>query len=451
MFGNNQPPRHRACLFPGGRHQYYPRARKSAFFLLCPLFFFLTLGAVFFPEASSYGLTAGQIAVIANKQQAESITLARFYMDRRHIPAENLVTIDIDPTEECRRSDYDSRIAAPVRSFLNKNSRKDTIRCLVTMYGVPLKITSPSLSEQGNATVATLTEKIEKTKLLQAHGKEKSMLESVRASLAEIKNQIAYQTKIHDMRAAVDSELSLVLQPHPLAHWLPNPYFRDLSADFVPFNKEDVVMVSRLDGPSPALVERIITDSLAAERGGLHGSAFFDARWPDPGLKKVNSYGWYDRAIHRAATVVRQSGRTEQVVVDEDEALFQPGVGRHAALYCGWYSLAAYVDAFAWQQGAIGYHIASSECSTLKKEGSRVWCKKMIEKGIAATIGPVGEPYVNAFPPPDLFFAFLTGGKNLVESYYYSLPHLSWKMVLIGDPLYTPFAAAPEDLVQRKR
>ena len=419
--------------------------------MLSLLFFFLTLGTGLFPAAPGYGLTADQIVVIANKQQADSITLARFYMDKRRIPAENLVTIDMDPAEGCRRSDYDSRIAAPVRSFLREHSRPDTIRCLVTMYGVPLKITSPALSEQGGAAVATLTEKIEAAKLSQEDGKEESMLESLRGSLAEIKNQIAYQTKIHDMRAAVDSELSLVLQAHPLAHWLPNPYYRDSPADFVPFTKEDVLMVSRLDGPSPDLVKRIITDSLAAERDGLRGSAFFDARWPDPGLKKVNSYGWYDRAIHRAAALVRQSGRLEQVVVDEEEALFQPGVRRHAALYCGWYSLAAYVDAFAWQQGAVGYHIASSECSTLKKEGSQVWCKKMIEKGVAATIGPVGEPYVNAFPPPDLFFAFLTGGKNLVESYYFSLPHLSWKMVLIGDPLYTPFAAAPEGLVQRKR
>ena len=415
------------------------------------LFFFLTLGAVLFPAAPACCLTADQIAVIANKQQADSIALARFYMDRRRIPADNLITIDIDPAEECRRSDYDDRIAAPVRSFLSKHSRQDTIRCLVTMYGVPLKITSPALSEQGSAAVATLTEKIEESKLAQEHGKEESMLDGLRGSLADIKNQIAYQTKIHDMRAAVDSELSLVLQAHPLAHWLPNPYFRDLSADFLPFSKEDVLMVSRLDGPSPNLVKRIITDSLAAERDGLHGSAFFDARWPDPGLKKVSSYGWYDRAIHRAAAVVRQSGSMEQVVVDAEEALFQPGVRRNAALYCGWYSLAAYLDAFTWQRGAVGYHIASSECSTLKKEGSRVWCKKMIENGVAATIGPVGEPYVNAFPPPDLFFAFLTGGKNLVESYYFSLPHLSWKMVLIGDPLYTPFAAAPEGLVQRKR
>jgi uncharacterized protein (TIGR03790 family) len=66
----------------------------------------------------------------------------------------------------------------------------------------------------------------------------------------------------------------------------------------------------------------------------------------------------------------------------------------------------------------------------------------MIEEGVAATIGPVEEPYVQAFPLPTLFFPYLVEGKlTLAECYLLSLPHLSWKMVLIGDPLYRPFAA----------
>ena len=64
----------------------------------------------------------------------------------------------------------------------------------------------------------------------------------------------------------------------------------------------------------------------------------------------------------------------------------------------------------------------------------------MIEKGIAATIGPVAEPYVQGFPLPEIFFTLLTDGYyTLAESYLVALPFLSWKMVLIGDPLYRPF------------
>ncbi len=117
--------------------------------------------------------------------------------------------------------------------------------------------------------------------------------------------------------------------------------------------------------------------------------------------------------------------------------MFQKGDCPNTALYCGWYSLARYVDAFTWARGSVGYHIASSECTTLKNENSQVWCKKMLDNGIAATIGPVGEPYVQAFPVPEIFFNFLTEGYlTLAESYLVSLPYLSWKMVLVGDPLY---------------
>ena len=66
----------------------------------------------------------------------------------------------------------------------------------------------------------------------------------------------------------------------------------------------------------------------------------------------------------------------------------------------------------------------------------------MLEEGAAATIGPVYEPFVQAFPPPDLFFSKLTEGfLTLGEVYLISLPFLSWQMVLIGDPLYRPFGS----------
>jgi len=120
--------------------------------------------------------------------------------------------------------------------------------------------------------------------------------------------------------------------------------------------------------------------------------------------------------------------------------IFQPGDCPESALYCGWYSLSRYVDAFTWVRGAIGYHIASGECTTLKRPESQVWCKRMLERGIAATIGPVNEPYVQAFPLPELFFPLLTEGYlSLGETYLITLPFLSWQMVLIGDPLYQPF------------
>ncbi|MCF6178239.1 MAG: TIGR03790 family protein, partial [Geopsychrobacter sp.] len=175
------------------------------------------------------------------------------------------------------------------------------------------------------------------------------------------------------------------------------------------------------------------------ENKGLTGRAYFDARWKVSTKKNLQGYALYDQSLHNAAKNLKQSNMMP-VIVDNQPEVFQVGEAPHAALYCGWYSLAKYVDAFVWQKGAIGYHLASAECSTLKKKGSQVWCKRMLEEGVAATIGPVYEPYIQGFPVPEVFFKYLTDGfYSLAEAYYLSLPYLSWQMVLIGDPLYRPF------------
>ncbi len=207
--------------------------------------------------------------------------------------------------------------------------------------------------------------------------------------------------------------------------------------------RDTTLLVSRLDGPSPKIVRRVIDESLATEHVGLKGKAYFDARWPrKPGkvaYKGKSGYQFYDTSIYRAADLVKNSLGMPVVINDKPE-VFQPGQCPEAALYCGWYSLARYVDAFTWVKGSIGYHIASAECSTLKRPGSNVWCKRMLEKGIAATLGPVNEPYVQAFPVPELFFRFLIDGYwSVAETYALSKPFLSWQMVLIADPLYRPF------------
>jgi uncharacterized protein (TIGR03790 family) len=140
------------------------------------------------------------------------------------------------------------------------------------------------------------------------------------------------------------------------------------------------------------------------------------------------------------------------VVVNNEPELFKTGECPGAALYCGWYSLGQYVPAFTWQKGAVGYHIASSECSTLKRKDSQVWCKRMLEEGVAATLGPTSEPYVQAFPVPEIFFGLLLDGRlSLAECYALSKPFWSWQMVLIGDPLYRPFALAGGEKAQGKR
>ncbi|MCZ7599895.1 MAG: TIGR03790 family protein [Gammaproteobacteria bacterium] len=95
-----------------------------------------------------------------------------------------------------------------------------------------------------------------------------------------------------------------------------------------------------------------------AEQTGLQGTIYLDAR----GIKRNQDnfgYGGYDESLRELAEVLK-SQTTMPVVLDDQSELFQPGACPNAALYCGWYKLAHYVDAFDWVPGAVGYHIASS-------------------------------------------------------------------------------------------
>src|SRR5262249_36608497 len=114
------------------------------------------------------------------------------------------------------------------------------------------------------------------------------------------------------------------------------------------------------------------------------------------------------------------------------------------ALYCGWYSLANFVDCCKFAPGAVAYHIASSEAVSLRNKNTKLWCKCQLEKGVIVTLGPVAEPYTIGFPKPAEFFGLLATGKYpVVECYHRTLLLTSWMTVLVGDPLYNPYGKAP--------
>jgi len=394
----------------------------------------------FFPPVSCLALEADELLVVANRNARDSIALAEYYMAKRGVPKQNLLKIFVTDAETCTREEYDQKITRPIRKRLEEYEPSARPRCVVLMYGVPLRVKGVPLREaeqtEINGLKAERKQLNDQLKTMSKDADRKQLKEALSAVAKKIR---AFQMA-HNTGASVDSELMLVSAPaYSLAMWVPNPFFMGFKDKKVEISKNDVVMVSRLDGPSPVIVRRLIDDAVAAEKNGLAGKAYFDARWQRPKSQKLSGYALYDNSIHMAADGVRKSGRLP-VVIDDQQELFQPGECPRAALYCGWYSLAKYVDAFDWQPGAIGYHIASAECTTLKRSDSQVWCKRMLEEGVAATIGPVAEPYVQAFPIPELFFGFLTDGYlTLAECYLLSLPYLSWKMVLIGDPLYRPF------------
>jgi uncharacterized protein (TIGR03790 family) len=194
------------------------------------------------------------------------------------------------------------------------------------------------------------------------------------------------------------------------------------------------LMIARLDGPSYGIAKGLIDKAIAAEEKGLTGVAYIDSR----GLFGKDLYSFCDQSLRDLALLVRL--RTSLPVKEERTAeLFPPGSCPQTALYCGWYSVGKYVDAFEFAEGAVGFHVASFEAVSLRDPNSTQWCPSMLKRGITATLGPVAEPYLHTFPEPKAFFGALFDGHCLAEAYYLTLPFNSWQLVLIGDPLYRPF------------
>jgi uncharacterized protein (TIGR03790 family) len=241
--------------------------------------------------------------------------------------------------------------------------------------------------------------------------------------------------------AAVDSELALLWSDgYPLLRWQPNPmHWRQPTP-----GAATLVMTSRLDGPTPALVKQMIDTSIAVEAHGLQGRVYVDARGLAYNVRTDGGwgYGGYDQSLRDLAALLGGAGLP--VTLDNNSALFAPGSCPNAALYCGWYSLGRYVPCCTFVPGAVGYHIASSECISLRNPNVTFWCPNLLKNGCVATLGPVQEPYTVGFPKPAEFFGFLaTGQLTLVESYWKTTTYTSWMMTLVGDPLYNPFGKVP--------
>ena len=60
--------------------------------------------------------------------------------------------------------------------------------------------------------------------------------------------------------------------------------------------------------------------------------------------------------------------------------------------------------------------------------------------GASASVGNVYEPYLPFTTNLGVFASALLAGGNIAESYYMAQPVLSWMSILVGDPLYRPYA-----------
>jgi uncharacterized protein (TIGR03790 family) len=237
--------------------------------------------------------------------------------------------------------------------------------------------------------------------------------------------------------AAVDSEL--VLAPsgeHKLVASLMNPYF-GAEAPFAPPLEGAMLLVSRLDGPSPEIAKRLVDDAVWAEgQGGLKGRAYIDTRNITTG-----GYAEGDEWLRNAAEMLRRAGFQTEVDTDpEVMPLAHPMPD--AAVYLGWYTEHAVgpivKPEFRFVRGAIAYHLQSFSGSAIR-DAKTHWVGPLLVHGACVTAGAVYEPFLSGTPHIDILMARLLEGYSWGEAAYMSQSWISWQICFIGDPLYRPF------------
>ena len=390
-----------------------------------------------------------EIFVIANSEIDASVRIANYYCQKRGVPEDNIVTLPLGKSAETTisRDDYNSKLAEPLRARLTDIRFAGKIRCLLTTYGVPIVVGGRGQLPGREDELRKIRELIEqgKSRIEQLERDYIADLKRIAPEKKRIENNMARYKLVIDIiegketSASVDSELSMVMfRNYELYRWQVNM----LCSSSKNSQNQDVLlaaglgtlMVSRLDGPGEDIIKGLVDKAISAEQAGLKGVAYFDSR----GIFRKDQFGTYDQSLRDLAYLTKL--RTDlSVELDEAGALFLPGACPRTAIYCGWYSVKKYIDAFDYVDGAIGYHIASFEAVGLRDPNSSHWCPAMLADGITATLGAVAEPYLHSFPRPKEFFEELYNGKCLVEAYYRTNPFNSWRLVLIGDPLYRPF------------
>ena len=381
------------------------------------------LSIILLCAVSALALEPNEILIIANSDIASSVELAKYYCSKRSVPAENILTLPLGATlvDNISRQDYEDRLVAPIHVKLSSREFAGKIRCLLTTYGVPFRVQGRGIVEGSEKKLKKLQKQLEKQKI-----NLKKLQQDSPDNLAQKKKQInnkitQIQSAINpiigkETNASVDSELSMLLfDEYELYRWQPNKLRYNM-----PFWDYKSLMVCRLDGPSYKIARSLIDKAMVAERNGLKGNAYIDSGYSIT-RKNKPLFDKYDKSL-RDLVVSIMAMTKFPVKRERTEKLFEPGSCPNTALYCGWYSLEKYVDAFDFVDGAIGYHISSLEAVSLRDPNSLQWCPAMLRDGITATLGAVAEPYLESFPEPDRFFNNLFEGQTLVKAYYHAKP-----------------------------
>lgn len=386
----------------------------------------------------AWGESGDSVVVVYNSRMKESKAVAIHYAERRHVPMEQILPLDLPATETMTRQEFRDKLETPMWKWLEEKN-------LFTVKSVPDPTTNNApLGRHWKVTEAKVRYAV------LCYGVPSRILRD--ASLKE-PGMEKLKDELKRNEAAVDSELAL-LPLHdlklPLTGPLQNIFY--LTTNSITLNPTNgILMVARLDGPTPEIARGLVDKAMDAETNGLWGRFYFDLR----GV--TNEYRLGDDWLRQAVELSQHLG-FESVVDEKPETFSASFPMSQTAVYAGWYD-AEFSGPFRsgsveFMPGAFAYHLHSFSAATLRATDKN-WVGPLLAQGATITMGCVDEPYLSGTPDIGTFLTrFIFFGFSFGEAASASQTVYSWQTTVVGDPLYRPFGKNPqwvhEELLRRK-
>lgn len=360
------------------------------------------------------------VLVVRNASSVTSMRVAEYYMNRRNIDRNYLVSIETADSslsaanEAISPKDYVEKIHKPISDYLNTHGLTDQIRYVVLTKGVPLRLSSdPTGGKSGGQSVDSV---------LATMGIDRPDIVKLGSGDASHGNPIVN----HYWRAK-----------EPFSHAKYGGY---LVTRLDGYTESDAkALVDRAFAPAPR--ERIVLLDVAPGKGlgdpSLQPKGFLQMPPGGGELPQVQYCDFNADMIHLSQILAK---RTDLTVVLDDKESFASS-DKPLAVYVSWgsndgkYSADTYRGLKFTSRSIAETAVSTSGRTMLKASGGQSLVADLVAQGAAGVKGYVTEPYLFSMASPSVFGDFYLSGRNLAESFYAASRFIGWKDVVLGDPL----------------
>lgn len=373
-------------------------------FLLPPLTIF---------AATNEGIaTASNVLVVYNSAYTtdsnsdstqDSLELANYYKTKRSIPDANVVGIDTPTTLAITRSDYNTYIKSPLETYLTDNNLKDTIKYIVFVKGIPMKVYDTSGPANNYVNSAGNHSSVDSSTLFLFQN-----------------NYSSTDGKIINPYFNSDPNLDLTYR------FKSNTFGADVKIQY---------LVTRLDGYTVADVKNMIDRASNTDKSGT-GYFVLDR------YSGANNFGF--DSIANTSTILKNLGKniypdpfttgSSAIKTISNSVMGYTSYGIYAGLGNDFFNNE--LD-FNYLNGAVTSTYESyTAFSNVEPDNTNFGqIYQFIRAGGSGGVGNVYEPFTNGLPNDSIYMPAYSVGYTWADAAYMSLPVINWQAIVVGDPL----------------